>query len=236
MDGWTDAELAAAVDAYRDMARREAAAQPYNKREVYRALQRAYGRTEKSYEYRMKNISAVLLEMGEEPIPGLKPAGNVGTNVKARLISLLADPGGERVPRTQPSPNGTRSIRRITQTTVYDRDPDVVRKAKQRASDGRCECCGELGFETDVGGYYLEAHHVVPLNCGGPDTVWNVVAICSNDHRRAHFAQNRSAVRDQLVGVLGNYYPDRLGELLGLCRSMDALPDLAEQFELDPNS
>lgn len=236
MGEWSDAELAAAVDAYRDMARHEAAGLRYNKRDVYRSLQSQYGRTEKSYEYRMMNISAVLREMGEEPIPGLRPADNVGTNVKARLVALLSGPGNGNAPQSQPSPDAGRSIKRTTQTTVYDRDPEVARKAKQRASDGRCECCGELGFETDAGGHYLEAHHVVPLKCGGPDAVWNVVAICSSDHRRAHFAKDRSAVRDQLVGVLGNHYPDRLGELRGLCRSMDALPDLAEQFELDPNS
>lgn len=213
------------------------AGRPYNKREVHRGPQSQHGCTESAFEYRMRNISAVLQEIGEDWLPGLKPAGNVGSNIKERQRSLLSRT--EKLSSRQiqePVPDGSWPSRRTTQATVYDRDPEVARKAKQRASDARCECCGELGFETDAGGHYLEAHHVVPLNCGGPDAVWNVVAICSIDHRRAHFAKDRLAVRDQLVGVLGDHYPDRLGELRELCQSMNAHSHLAEEFELDPNS
>lgn len=89
-DDWTDAELSAAVDAYNMMVRREAEHKPYSKRQVYRDLAKEFPRTEKAFEYRMQNISAVLLEMGEQWVPGLKPAGNVGPNVKQRLTAMLA--------------------------------------------------------------------------------------------------------------------------------------------------
>lgn len=89
-DEWTDAELSAAVDAYNFMARRDAERKPYSKREVYRDLAKEFPRTEKAFEYRMQNISAVLHEMGEQWVPGLKPAGNVGANVKQRLAVMLA--------------------------------------------------------------------------------------------------------------------------------------------------
>lgn len=89
-DDWTDAELSAAVDVYNWMARREAERKSYSKRQVYRELAKEFPRTEKAFEYRMQNISAVLLEMGEQWVPGLKPAGNVGANVKQRLAAMLA--------------------------------------------------------------------------------------------------------------------------------------------------
>lgn len=89
-DDWTDAELSAAVDAYNGMVRREAERKSYSKRQVYRDLAMQFPRTEKAFEYRMQNISAVLLEMGEQWLPGLKPAGNVGANVKPRLAAMLA--------------------------------------------------------------------------------------------------------------------------------------------------
>lgn len=89
-DDWTDAELSAAVDAYNRMARREAERKSYSKRQTYRSLAKEFPRTEKAFEYRMQNISAVLLEMGEQWVPGLKPAGNVGANVKQRLAAILA--------------------------------------------------------------------------------------------------------------------------------------------------
>ncbi|MFT2675409.1 HNH endonuclease, partial [Escherichia coli] len=63
---------------------------------------------------------------------------------------------------------------------------------------GRCELCGVAGFATEAG-IYLETHHVIPLAENGPDHPSNVVALCANDHRRAHFAAERQAIREQLL-------------------------------------
>lgn len=89
-ENWSDDELAAAVSAYIEMATLEASRKPYSKREYYRQLAARFGRTEKSFEYRMQNISAVLHEQGRDWIPGLKPAENVGANVKPRIEALLS--------------------------------------------------------------------------------------------------------------------------------------------------
>jgi hypothetical protein len=88
-DDWTDEELAAAVDAYNEMARMEVTRKPYSKKAVYRALAKRFPRTEKAFEYRMQNISAVLDELGRPWVPGLKPASNVGATVKPKIIALL---------------------------------------------------------------------------------------------------------------------------------------------------
>lgn len=235
MGGWSDAELAATVNAYREMMQSEAAGLSYNKSEAYRALQRQYGRTEGAFEYRMQNISAVLQEMGQAWLRGLRPAKNIGANVKEKLIVLLRQPlDAVSMQQVQEPACQSTAGRRMTLAAVFERDLEVVRRVKERASDGRCECCGELGFEVESGGYYLEAHHVIPLSCDGPDVIWNVVAICPNDHRRAHFAKDRITVRHELIEVLGKYYPDRLGQLRRLNECMSALPDLASQLEADP--
>lgn len=86
---WTDEELIAAIQVYLQMQQAEAEQKPYSKREYYRQLSAEYGRSEKSYEYRMQNISAVLDQVGEAWIPGLKPAGNVGANVQERILQLF---------------------------------------------------------------------------------------------------------------------------------------------------
>jgi hypothetical protein len=83
--------------------------------------------------------------------------------------------------------------RREVNGSAFVRDPAVRRRVLARAG-GRCELCGELGFMMVSGSLYLETHHVVPLAEGGADHEGNVVALCANDHRRAHFA----AVRDEL--------------------------------------
>ncbi|KRB79055.1 hypothetical protein ASE07_05030 [Noviherbaspirillum sp. Root189] len=94
-------------------------------------------------------------------------------------------------------------------TAIFERDSEIVKAVKQRAVNGCCEFCGKEGFKTASGGFYLEAHHVIPLNCGGPDDVRNVVAICADDHRRAHFGEDRHAVRDRMIWeVLAVHYPN----------------------------
>lgn len=90
-EDWTDAELMAAMTEYKRMANFEAKKIKYSKREVFRRLAASYGRSEKAFEYRMQNISAVLDELGKSWIPGLKPASNVGSNVKERIRNLLSD-------------------------------------------------------------------------------------------------------------------------------------------------
>lgn len=95
-DEWTDEELAASVEAYREMQVLEEARKSYNKRQVYRELAERFGRSVKAFEYRMQNISAVLNDLGEPWIAGLKPASNVGANVRPRIEALL-----RRIPRIE---------------------------------------------------------------------------------------------------------------------------------------
>jgi Predicted restriction endonuclease len=82
--------------------------------------------------------------------------------------------------------------------SVFVRDPAVRKRVLNRAS-GYCELCGEAGFRMESGALYLETHHVIPLSEGGPDDDRNVVALCANDHRRAHFSEERAAIRTKLL-------------------------------------
>lgn len=87
--GWSDAELNAAVVAYRDMQQREAKGLPINKRQIYQDLAQKYHRSNKAFEYRMQNISAVLDSQAQPWIAGLKPAKNVGAIIFRQLEKLL---------------------------------------------------------------------------------------------------------------------------------------------------
>lgn len=96
---------------------------------------------------------------------------------------------------------------KVTATgTAYPRSNEVRRRALSRAS-GKCEFCGEKGFLMASGSIYLETHHVFPLSENGPDEDWNVVVLCPNDHRRAHFSAERDDVQSQLVKFLQATYP-----------------------------
>ena len=83
----------------------------------------------------------------------------------------------------------------------YVRD-QAVRQAVLARAKGICEFCGGRGFETRSGGAFLETHHVISLSQQGADKVTNVIALCPNDHRRAHFGSDWQRLQDQFLQIL----------------------------------
>jgi hypothetical protein len=96
--------------------------------------------------------------------------------------------------------------KRQTLRATYSRSVEV-RATVLRRAEGVCELCGARGFRTERGAIYLETHHVVALSDGGPDKEWNVVALCANDHRRAHLSNEREAIRENLIEKLSALHP-----------------------------
>jgi 5-methylcytosine-specific restriction protein A len=91
----------------------------------------------------------------------------------------------------------------MREATVLLRERSAaVREAVLIRAGGLCELCNEPGFVTAAGSVYLETHHVVPLAENGPDHPSNVVAICPKDHRRAHYAADRSDIAIRLTEIL----------------------------------
>lgn len=79
--------------------------------------------------------------------------------------------------------------RRIqVQTSAFLRSADVIVEVLERAN-GQCEICKKDApfMRASDGSPYLEVHHIIPLSCGGYDTVANAQALCPNCHRRLHF-------------------------------------------------
>lgn len=91
--------------------------------------------------------------------------------------------------------------RRDTVSAVFERDRRVREWVMARAN-GHCEFCGRKGFRTNSNALYLETHHVTPLSEGGSDTVGNVIALCPNDHRMAHFGSGRDKMRARFTDIL----------------------------------
>ena len=72
------------------------------------------------------------------------------------------------------------------ETTVYYRDP-YLKELIKRIAEGKCQFCGaDAPFLDRNHEPYLEEHHIKRLADGGTDTIDNIVAICSNCHRRMH--------------------------------------------------
>lgn len=86
-------------------------------------------------------------------------------------------------------------------TTNYNRSSSV-RDAVRKRARGHCEWCGARGFITKAGSLYLETHHIEPLSEGGMDSVKNVIALCPNHHREAHYGINDLYLRNQMLGLI----------------------------------
>lgn len=95
--------------------------------------------------------------------------------------------------------------KQASSSDVFVRDRKL-RDAALRRACGYCEYCGKAGFETANGYIYLETHHIVPLSEGGADSERNIIALCANDHRKAHYSKNHGDIRKELEEILSRYY------------------------------
>lgn len=91
--------------------------------------------------------------------------------------------------------------RHPTTSNVFVRDRQVRNRVKERAM-GFCEYCSQRGFEMGSGTLYIETHHIIPLSEFGVDTDSNVIALCPNDHRRAHHARDSEKLRDEFKRIV----------------------------------
>lgn len=78
----------------------------------------------------------------------------------------------------------------------------AVRALILSRSQGACEYCHELGFEMDSGERYLETHHILPLSEGGPDEQSNMIALCPEIHRQAHYGKNREELKEKFLRIV----------------------------------
>lgn len=214
---WTREELRASVDEYLKMLESDRAGRPYVKKAVYDTLARQFNRTAKAFEYRMQNISYVLVLMGRQWLPGLKPAKNVGANgvLIEQFINELERRSAaptvkfeldvrdalKKTPVAPPPGNANPDTTTATVTQVR-RDPSVKAWVLAQAS-GTCECCNEPApFQGADGLPYLEVHHVRKLAEQGPDLVSNAVAVCPNCHRELHYGENARQLVERLYARL----------------------------------
>lgn len=195
VDEWTEDELAAAVDAYRQMEAQLTSGSRIEKATVYKELADLHGRTPKAWEYRMQNISHVLEQAGERWLPGLRPAANVGTRVEAILAKLLSrsmavvshvsGPTKELLEREvklaeasgrfSPS-DALDERRRVLASIVRRRGQAAFRSALLHAYDGRCAMTG--CDVTDA----LEAAHIHPYIGQASNVVNNGLLLRADIH------------------------------------------------------
>jgi hypothetical protein len=91
---WTNEELRLCVTSYIAMRAAIKGGQKIIKKSVYSSLSKRkefsiHNRSAKAIEYRFCNISTVVRDRGEEPIPGLLPRDNVGRLLTDKINEFL---------------------------------------------------------------------------------------------------------------------------------------------------
>ncbi len=127
-------------------------------------------------------------------IPAVEVAAGrhgVATPFDSAIDDLGSPPSGSSSPARTPTKGGS----------GYRRDP-AVRDYVIRRAHGHCEYCRARGFEMTDGSYYVEAHHVIALSAQGPDRVDNVIALCPEHHREAHYGKGAEALEQAFLEKL----------------------------------
>ena len=160
---WTDAENDLIVADYFAMLAEDMAGRPYNKAQHRRSLMPLLrSRTEGSIEFKHQNISAVLKGLGEDWIPGYKPAFNFQMTLVDAVARWLAwNPAWlGRMPSSRPV-NGLREAAQIwigPSPTLSNQPPPqeleqmlhVARKFDVAGRDERNRALGRAGEERVV--------------------------------------------------------------------------------------
>ncbi|WP_416066076.1 HNH endonuclease [Rhizobium sp. ZK1] len=122
-----------------------------------------------------------------DQIEPILPDAEVDLEELRRRAFEAAEPTPERVP---------------AQRSVFARSQDVRDYVLARAG-GECEHCRRPGpFVRANGSLYIECHHVHRLSDGGPDSPCNVIGVCPDCHRRAHFGIDRVEFNQLLIDDL----------------------------------
>lgn len=140
----------------------------------------------KGWLYRIKLQPEELNQLLQE-LDSIKPSAESWHDAfEARVESARGETAQVRKSRLAKAPRIPPRVN-VT-TTIYDRNPDVVAEALERAQGicGQCKKPAPFNRKSDDTPY-LEAHHKIKLADGGEDTVENAIALCPNCHREAHY-------------------------------------------------
>jgi hypothetical protein len=113
-----------------------------------------------------------------------------GAELENAIDDLSVAPEGNRFPD-----------RANVSVQVIKRDNRVREHAIKRAK-GKCEYCKVRGFLTTNGGFYVEAHHIIALSDSGRDTIDNVIALCPQHHRQAHYGKDAESLESEFIKIL----------------------------------
>lgn len=115
--------------------------------------------------------------------------GSIKSRLKKKSLQELRDVSIASLPQMKGQKETIRAIYYRSEAIRYY----VLGRAK-----GNCEGCSTLAPFKAKSGPYLECHHITRVSDGGPDHPLNVIALCPNCHRRAHYSIEAEAFNSLL--------------------------------------
>ncbi|GAA1884728.1 hypothetical protein GCM10009715_33710 [Paeniglutamicibacter psychrophenolicus] len=88
---WSDSENYATIEAYFSLFIADLHGEPINKAATYRKLAGQFGRAPKAFEFKMLNISAVLVRLGWPYLRGLMPKANYQGSLEIAVAKHIVD-------------------------------------------------------------------------------------------------------------------------------------------------
>lgn len=85
-------------------------------------------------------------------------------------------------------------------TTAFYRNA-MVRSHVLKRANGRCEYCSKEGFLMRNGERYLETHHILALSEKGADSVCNVIGLCPEHHKQAHYGVDADQLNSEMLQI-----------------------------------
>ena len=102
----------------------------------------------------------------------------------------------------EPPPEGVEQPERVqTTSTVFYRNA-MVRNYVLKRANGHCEYCGKEGFLIRNDDRYLETHHILALSEQGADDVSNVIGLCADHHKQAHYGVDADRLNGEMKEIV----------------------------------
>jgi 5-methylcytosine-specific restriction protein A len=103
---------------------------------------------------------------------------------------------------SEPPPEGVERPERVQATTTGFYRNAMVRNYVLKRANGCCEYCDKEGFVMRNGERYLETHHILALSEQGADSVSNVIGLCPNHHKQAHYGVDADRLNDKMTAIV----------------------------------
>ncbi len=90
---------------------------------------------------------------------------------------------------------------------VYERDPKnkaILGEYIKIYNNSVCEYCGKRFFLKNKEEFYFEAHHIDPVSKRGKDDVHNLIGICANCHRKAHYSIGKEKMAREMEEIVSD--------------------------------